>query len=134
MNAFRPASGSQLGWRDLLLGAALFAALLRALIPVGFMPHAAKGSITMVICTIDGARTVSGQPLESSGAGDAMTSAQMPCAFAALAAMAPPPDAPVLSLAIAIERHLVTLDETAAMERDPPHRPQAQRAPPARVI
>jgi 3-(3-hydroxy-phenyl)propionate hydroxylase len=55
---------------------------------------------------------------------------QMPCVFAALAAMAPPPEAPVVSLALAIERRLVTLDETPAALAAPPFRPQAQRAPP----
>lgn len=130
MNAFRIATTARFGWRDALLGAALFAALLRALIPAGFMPHVENGDVTMVICTIDGARTLSGAPLEKTSQGDAMAAAQMPCAFAALAALATPPDAPVLSLAMAVERRLVTLDETAALSPEPPYRPQAQRAPP----
>lgn len=109
---------------------ALFAALLRALIPAGLMPHSQDGEITMVICTIDGARTVIGTPLDRSAGGDAMAAVQMPCAFAALSAMAPPPEAPVLSLAVAIERGLITLDTADPAVATPPFRPQAPRAPP----
>jgi len=131
VNAFRINPAARLIRHDLLLGVMLFAALLRAFIPAGFMPHAENGKVTMVICTIDGARTVTGQPLERTSGGDAMASVQMPCAFAALAAMAPPPEAPVVSLAMAIERRLVTLDETRVTVTAPPFRPQAQRAPPS---
>jgi len=45
--------------------------------------------------------------------------------------MAPPPEAPVVSLAMAIERRLVTPDETRVAATAPPFRPQAQRAPPS---
>jgi hypothetical protein len=130
MNWLRLSTSQGFGWRDALLGAALFAAILRALIPAGFMPHAENGEITMVICTVDGARTIAGEPLGKSAGGDAMAAMQMPCAFAALAAMAPPPEAPVVSLALAIERRLVKLDERPAAVAAPPFRPQAPRAPP----
>lgn len=108
----------------------LFAALIRAFIPAGLMPHSQDGQITMVICTIDGARTVIGTPLDRSAGSDAMSAVQMPCAFAALAAMAPPPEAAVLSLAIAIERRLITLDTADPAVATPPFRLQAPRAPP----
>ena len=131
MNGLRLSTSHRFGWRDALLGAALFAALLRALIPAGFMPQVDNGRIAMVICTADGARTLYGEPLQKSAAGVAMTAAQMPCAFAAMAAMAPPPEAPVVSLSMAIERRLVTLDETTPEAADAPFRPQAPRAPPS---
>lgn len=130
MNALRVTSRTGIGLRDAFLALALFGALVRAFIPAGFMPHVADGAVTMVICTIDGASTVGGDPLDGAGGGDAMMAAQMPCAFSMLATMAPPPDAPVLSMAVAIERRLVDLDisgEAAA----PGYRPQAQRAPPS---
>ena len=78
MNAFRINPAARLIRHDVLLGVMLFAALLRAFIPAGFMPHAENGKVTMVICTIDGARTVTGQPLERTSGSDAMASAQMP--------------------------------------------------------
>ena len=127
---FRSSCESRRAWHDALLGMVLFAALLRAFIPAGFMPHRENGQVTMVICTIDGARTVSGAPLEKTSGGEAMAAMQMPCAYAAMTALATPPEAPVLSLAMAIERRLVTLDETPVAAAEPPFRPQAQRAPP----
>ncbi len=131
MNVFRVTSHATIGWRDALLALALFGAFVRAFIPAGFMPHVEDGRLSMVICTVDGAATVAGEKLDGEGLSAAMSAAQMPCAFAALAPLAPPPEAPVVSLAIAIQRHLVAIDSGDAVVAMPDFRPQAQRAPPS---
>lgn len=117
-------------WRDALLALALFAAVVRALVPQGFMLSVQDGTVAITICTADGARTVNGTARHDGGAGDAMAGMSAPCAFAGLAAALPPPDAPVVSIAQAIELRLVDIDETPLTAEDRPYRPQAPRAPP----
>lgn len=131
MNALRVTSSTGIGLRDAFLACALFAALIRAFIPAGFMPHVSDEGVSMVICTIDGARIVDGEAQPGAGGSEAMAAAQMPCAFAALATLAPPPQAPIASLAVAIARNIVDLDVSAAGSAAPDYRPQAQRAPPS---
>lgn len=130
MQSLRIDPKGALSWRDALLALALFAAIVRSLIPAGFMPTERDGALTLVVCTMDGARTLTGETRTESGVDDVFAAAHAPCAFASLATLAPPPEAPVLSLPLALERRLVRLDETPTLVATPPYRPQAQRAPP----
>ena len=131
MQSLRVDPKGALSWRDAFLALALFAAIVRSLIPVGFMPTERDGQLTLVVCTMDGARTLSGETRSESGVDNVFAAAHAPCAFAALATLAPPPEAPILSLPMALERRLVRLDETTDAIVTPPYRPQAQRAPPS---
>lgn len=130
MGSWRINVDDGLKWRDALLALALFAAIVRSLIPAGFMPAVEDGQFSMVICTADGSKTLDGEVREPTGADGAMASTHAPCAFSGLATMAPPPSAPIVSLAVAIESGLVPSDSTPAKLTAPEHRPQAQRAPP----
>lgn len=47
--------GKKISW--MLMTAALFAVLIRALVPAGYMPDIKAGGFQMVICTADGAQT-----------------------------------------------------------------------------
>ena len=132
MELFRIVRTERLGWRDALLGLALFAAIVRSLIPQGFMPSMRDGQFAMVICTADGAKTLDGAGRPASGVDGVMASAHGPCAFAAVATLAPPPSAPIIvSLPVAVRSGLVARDATPLQQTDPPFRPQAQRAPPS---
>jgi hypothetical protein len=117
-------------WRDALLALALFAAVVRAMVPQGFMLTTQDGTVAISICTVDGARTLNGTTRNDGGASDAMAGMQAPCAFAGLTAAMPPPDAPIVSIAEAVELRLVDIDETPLTVEDRQHRPQAPRAPP----
>ena len=131
MNGWRISAGDGLRWRDALLGLALFAAIVRSLIPAGFMPAVHDGQFSMVICTADGARTLDGEVRQPTGADGAMAASHAPCAFAGLASLAPPPVAPIVSLALAIETGAVAIDETPDALPPPDYRPQSPRAPPS---
>lgn len=119
-------------WRDALLALALFAAVVRALVPQGFMLSAQDGGIAITICTADGARILTGpQPGNHTDLADEALSAAMgPCAFAGLGALAPPPPPPIVSVAQAIELKAVALDERPPAVERHAYRPQAPRAPP----
>ncbi len=131
MNAFRITPMARIGWRDALLALALFGALFRAFMPVGFMPEVKNGALTMVICTAAGAVRLDGADSHDGKTDAAVMAAQMPCAFAAVAAMAPPPEAPILSIAQAIALNVAELDSRPVLPREAAFRPQAQRAPPS---
>lgn len=132
MKALRITADGSLRWSDMLLALALFAAIVRSLIPVGFMPDVQDGQVTMVICTVDGARKLDGSDRAPTEADGAMAATHAPCAFTGLATLAPPPSAPIVSLPVSIEAGLVARDETPADIAAPDHRPQAPRAPPSR--
>jgi hypothetical protein len=119
-------------WRDALLGLALFAAVVRALVPQGFMLSAQDGGIAITICTADGARTLNGAPPgnNAGGSDEALAAAMGLCAFAGLGAIAPPPAPPIVSVAQAIELKAVALDERPLARNPHAYRPQAPRAPP----
>lgn len=131
MQGLRIRATDGLRWRDALLGLALFAAIVRSLIPAGFMPAVQDGQFSMVICTADGARTLDGQTRQPTEADAAMASTHAPCAFSAMSPLAPPPISPIVSLTVAIETGAVQTNETPARLSAPNHRPQAPRAPPA---
>lgn len=130
MERLRIVRAERFGWRDALLGLALFAAIVRSLIPQGFMPGVQDGQFAMVICTVDGAKTLDGADRPASGIDGVMAAAHAPCAFSAVAVLAPPPSAPTVSLPLAVQSGLVVRDETSGRPADPPFRPQAPRAPP----
>jgi hypothetical protein len=131
MQVFRIRADGDLSWRDLALAALFFAMLFRAFVPAGFMPQvsAADGTLQIVICTIDGTRTLDGSSREGSALDGALAKSHGPCAFAATPA-APPPAAPVVSVVQAIALVLLPLN-TAPLEAprtaETPHCP---RGPP----
>jgi hypothetical protein len=131
MGPLRISSTGRLSWGDLLLGLALFAAIVRSLIPDGFMPAVHDGQVSMVICTADGATTIDGTERPGTGLDGVMAGAHAPCAFAGLAVIAPPPSAPIVSLNFAIVEGLVEIDDANGQFRETSYRPQAQRAPPS---
>jgi hypothetical protein len=116
--------------RDLMIALALFAAVVRALVPQGFMLSVADGQPSVVICTADGSRTLTGEATDRHKDGDVLAGMNGPCAFAGLAAMAPPPSAPILSLDHAIALSRVVVDESRPPAGAVSHRPQAPRGPP----
>lgn len=119
----------RLGWRDAVLALALFAAIVRAFVPQGFMlGSGADGAPEIVLCTADGATSLGGGAPH--GESDVLAGMHGPCAFAGLAAMAPPPDLIIVSVAQAIELRLVTPDESPRELAALSHRLQAPRAPP----
>lgn len=130
MERLRISWTGELGWRDALLGLALFAAIVRSLIPQGFMPGVQDGQFAMVICTVDGAKTLDGADRPASGIDGVMAAAHAPCAFAAVAVLAPPPSAPIVSLPLAVQSGHIVRDESPGGPADAPFRPQAPRAPP----
>jgi len=130
MRGLRISASGGLQWRDVLLALALFAAVVRALVPPGFMLAAHEGRVDIVICTVDGAKTVSGQTRESDGRGPALAGMSAPCAFAGLAAAAPPPEAVIVSVAQAIAVDRLPLSETPSLAPQAAYRSQAPRAPP----
>ncbi len=131
MQMLRIVPDGALSWRDAFLALALVAALIRSLVPAGFMPASDEtGAVRMVICTVGGAKTLDGAARAPTDADGAMASSQSPCAFAALALLAPPPSALILSLAVSIEAGATPLDETRLVAAASNYRPQAQRAPP----
>lgn len=130
MGRFRIRTGGRLGLRDALLALALFAAVVRALVPQGFMLAEHKGSVAVVICTADGSKTLAGVPRSGDQRGDGLASMNAPCAFAGLAMAAPPPAAPIVSLAQAIELRVAAVDAEPPAAVTAVHRPQSPRAPP----
>ena len=119
------------GWgRDLMIALALFAAVLRGLVPQGFMLTASEGEPAIVICSMDGMRTLDGGALDTSKASDVLAGMNGHCAFAGLAAMAPPPDIAVVSMAQAIALELFSAEDGRTPVSSPTYRPQAPRAPP----
>lgn len=103
----------------------LAALLLRAMVPLGWMPGTAQlGQAAWIICTADG-QIQHGTP----GKDDAEHQHQQPCAFAAAHVMASPEAAalaaPVLQIA-AIDTGAAPVPLSVAA----PFAPQAPRAPP----
>lgn len=130
MNWFRLRSEGGLRWADALLGIALFAAIVRSLIPQGFMPVMDGSEVSIALCTIEGLKPL--EPGQAPDAGwDAFGAAHHACTFSALAGLAPPPSAPIVSLPQAVEAGLLALDEELAGAFAHPFRPQSPRAPPA---
>ena len=61
MQMLRIVPDGALSWRDAFLALALVAALIRSLLPAGFMPASDEtGAVRMVICTVGGAKTLDG--------------------------------------------------------------------------
>jgi hypothetical protein len=131
MNVFRIRTDRDFSWHDLALAALLFAVLIRAFIPAGFMPQVSAdgGSVQIVICTIDGARTIDGLPNEGSTLDGTLAKAHGPCAFAAAPA-SPPPSAPIVSVTQAIALVLLPLDATPLQPCRVTESAHAPRGPP----
>jgi len=132
MGRFRIRQGDAFGWRDALLGLALFAAVIRSLIPQGFMPAVENGAFSIVLCTANGLEVHDADGSPRSPLQDAMAAVHAPCAFAALATLAPPPAAPAVSLAIAIARGVARIDETPSALAPARRDPHSPRGPPRR--
>ncbi|BCW88695.1 hypothetical protein sos41_18370 [Alphaproteobacteria bacterium SO-S41] len=114
-----------------MIALALFAAVLRALVPQGFMLSAEGGEPSIVICTADGMRTVTGEPTDKQKPSDVLAGMNAPCAFAGLGAMAPPPVLHVVAVEQAIRLVLLTPNETPRLLSSTAFRLQAPRAPPS---
>jgi len=133
MGRFRIRQGDAFGWRDALLGLALFAAVIRSLIPQGFMPAVENGAFSIVLCTANGLEVHDADGSPRSPLQDAMAAVHAPCAFAALATLAPPPAAPAVSQPAAIRADLTTEAPEPADPVRQRFRQQAPRAPPAQA-
>ncbi len=104
---------------------ALVALMLRALLPAGWMPNPAAGSL-FVICTMEGALQADGKAKPASND----PRAHEACPFAAAAHLSPPQEnnhfaAPLLAAAMTI----VPASQTRSVTRAP-FAPQSPRAPP----
>ncbi len=103
----------------------LAALLLRALVPLGWMPGApALGQAAFIICTADG-QIQHGTP----GKDDGGRQHQQPCAFAAAHAMAPP-QAFALAAPLLQPAPIQTVAAPAALRHAAGFTPQSPRAPP----
>jgi hypothetical protein len=112
--------------RSLALSLALCAMLLRALLPAGWMPNPAAEGSPFVVCSVDGAH-VPGKP-----AGDpAQERGHAPCAFAAVAHLAPPASGPVAVAAPSYIGIFTVARADASAGVSFVHRPQSARAPPS---
>jgi hypothetical protein len=103
----------------------LAALLLRALVPLGWMPGSVQlGQAAWIICSADG-QIQHGLP----GKDDAAGQHQQPCAFAAAHLLAPPPAA-ILAAPQLQAATLVAVTAPAALHRRAAFTPQSPRAPP----
>ena len=103
----------------------LAALLLRALMPLGWMPGTAQlGEAAFIICAADGSI--------QHGAPDKQDSAvpHQPCAFAAAVQLFDTPDAAVLLPPSSMALVIAGVIPPAAPVADPAHAPQSPRAPP----
>lgn len=119
--------------REWLGGLLLVALVIRALVPLGFMPDIralGNGDIKIVICTADGAKSVSvdpdGQPRPDKGA----SSHDFACAFGKPVALAiPSQEMPELNGPAAVSRWATSLSNAhPAVSRSGP--PLGSRGPP----
>ena len=80
--------GQLTGWRATMARCLLLCVIMRALIPIGFMPAfgaMADEGFHLIICTADGAAMQPAVPDREPGKGDQSKKAAEPCAFAGLA-------------------------------------------------
>jgi len=115
--------------RRALLDVAFFAILLRALLPAGWMPgHAADGTISFVICSVDGVHRGDGDGHANKTGDDGRQ--HDACPFAA----APHVATPVTAAQIAPPSHAVLDEASFAFSHAAPqsaiYLPQSPRAPP----
>lgn len=126
MKAFRVHSRTVLC--ETLLALAIFAAVVRALVPQGFMLSATADGPAITICTIEGSRTLDGAPRDPADAANVAS----PCAFAGIGALAAAPRPPAITVALAIVAHEAEAPASRLAPRgDAAHRAQAPRAPPS---
>ncbi|MCE9520973.1 MAG: hypothetical protein K8S25_00910 [Alphaproteobacteria bacterium] len=122
-------------WRRYAAIFALTALMLRAFVPVGWMPSAQAftGGAPIVVCTLTGEKHIvldaDGKPLPD-GQQQESDSDQAPCAFAAVASLAPP------AATIAIVPTLTEASSAVAFDRIVAARPAPKtawqsRAPPS---
>ncbi|MBL9009695.1 MAG: hypothetical protein JNL56_00815, partial [Alphaproteobacteria bacterium] len=112
---------------------ALFAAVIRSLIPQGFMPAVENGAFSIVLCTANGLEVHDADGSPRSPLQDAMAAVHAPCAFAALATLAPPPAAPVAGQPAEVRAAEASEAEAPADPVRQRFRQQAPRAPPAQA-
>jgi len=121
-------------WRRYAVVFALAAMILRAVVPTGWMPGAQvlSGGVPIVVCTLTGEKHIvldaGGQPVPSDrqheSGGD-----QAPCAFAAVASLAPPVAA-VAFIPILIESPPAASAARIEVPRPAPKTAWQSRAPP----
>jgi hypothetical protein len=103
----------------------LAALLLRALMPLGWMPGTAQlGEAAFIICKADGS-IQHGAPDKQDGAAP-----HQPCAFAAAIALFDTPDAAAIAPPSSIALIVGDAVSSVALRVLAPHTPQAPRAPP----
>lgn len=113
--------------RSLALSLALCAMLLRGLLPAGWMPNlsADAASSPFIICSVDGAHGGGKAPSDSTG-----ERTHAPCAFAAVAHLAPPAFAPARLAAPACLGRIDVARGEPRSDISVSYRPQIARGPP----
>jgi hypothetical protein len=104
-----------------LLAAALLAFVLRALVPLGFMPMQVNGETQMMFCH--------GMHHAVAGTPHSKSSADGPCAFAISGGAAPAPT-PLATLPTAEAPHFDAVTALRSADRPAPPRHLAPRGPP----
>jgi hypothetical protein len=118
------------GWRQFaLLAVLLYATMLRALVPAGFMPSANADGIGLSVCSSDGP-VIPGEDSQTRETSRLWTKAHGPCAFSGTATDAPPPAAPIVSVALAVSEGRFEVDDTYRTAPPIFIGPQSPRAPP----
>lgn len=136
MESARYSSSGLSAWRRFAAVTTLVAILLRAVVPVGWMPSTQLSvGVPIVICTGNGEKQIildgNGRPIPAGEHQDS-NDTQRPCAFVAVASLTPPTPTSVPA-PISIETAVVEFSESAAAGRHVPRSPWQSRGPPRAV-
>jgi hypothetical protein len=116
------------------LTVALAAMVLRAALPMGWMPSAAAGA-PLMLCpgagpTMAAMPAMPGMDMPKAPAPDQAHGKQAPCAFDMVGPLSAPASAPPAALPVAVSYFVAFADRQEAPPLAPRFRPNAPRAPP----